>query len=277
MPNHVANILTIEGEEQAVQKCLSEIKGQGEDQYIDFNTFAPMPTELEKTQSPVKIISQEEYDAQEARIAAGDLTEMEKNFGYSRGITKEMSNRFKEEFGADNWYDWHLANWGTKWNAYDQYSADGSEVISFNTAWSTPEDAMIALSSKYPELTFHIQYADEDFGHNVGEYTVQDGEIIEDNIPEGGSLDAYRMAMEIRDDQNYYLTEYLINDGEEGDGFTEKMIELAHEEKYLEEDYPLFVLVQLKELALRDEQYERVEAIDKLIESKPAEVDEDEE
>jgi len=277
MPNHVANILTIEGEEQAVQKCLSEIKGQGEDQYIDFNTFAPMPKELEKTQSPVKIISQKEYDAQEARIAAGDLTEMEKNFGFSRGITQEMSNRFKEEFGADNWYDWHLANWGTKWNAYDQYSDEGSEVISFNTAWSNPEDAMIALSSKYPELTFHIQYADEDFGHNVGEYTVKDGEIIEDNIPEGGSLDAYRMAMEIRDDQNYYLTEYLINDGEEGDGFTEKMIELAHEEKYLEEDYPLFVLVQLKELALRDEQYERVEAIDKLIESKPAEVDEDEE
>jgi hypothetical protein len=277
MPNHVANILTIEGEEQAVQKCLSEIKGQGEDQYIDFNTFAPMPKELEKTQSPVKIISQEEYDAQEARIAAGDLTEMEKNFGYSRGITKEMSNRFKEEFGADNWYDWHLANWGTKWNAYDQYSDEGSEVISFNTAWSNPEDAMIALSSKYPELTFHIQYADEDFGHNVGEYTVQDGEIIEDNIPEGGSLDAYRMAMEIRDDQNYYLTEYLINDGEEGDGFTEKMVKLAHEEKYLEDEYPLFVLVQLKELALRDEQYERVEAIDKLIESKPAEVDEDEE
>ena len=277
MPNHVANILTIEGDEQAVQKCLAEIKGQGEDQYIDFNTFAPMPKELENTQSPVKIISQGEYDAQEARIAAGDLTEMEKNFGFSRGITKEMSNRFKEEFGADNWYDWHLANWGTKWNAYDQYSADGSEVISFNTAWSTPEDAMIALSSKYPELTFHIQYADEDFGHNVGEYTVQDGEIIEDNIPEGGSLDAYRMAMEIRDDQNYYLTEYLINDGEEGDGFTEKMVELAHEEKYLEDEYPLFVLVQLKELALRDEQYERVEAIDKLIESKPAEVDEDEE
>jgi hypothetical protein len=277
MPNHVANILTIEGEEQAVQKCLSEIKGQGEDQYIDFNTFAPMPKELEKTQSPVKIISQKEYDAQEARIAAGDLTEMEKNFGFSRGITQEMSNRFKQEFGADNWYDWHLANWGTKWNAYDQYSDEGSEVISFNTAWSTPEDAMIALSSKYPELTFHIQYADEDFGHNVGEYTVKDGEIIEDNIPEGGSLDAYRMAMEIRDDQNYYLTEYLINDGEEGDGFTEKMVELAHEEKYLEEDYPLFVLVQLKELALRDEQYERVEAIDKLIESKPAEVDEDEE
>lgn len=277
MPNHVTNILTIEGEQELVQKCLSEIKGQDEDQYIDFNTFVPMPKELDNTQSPVNIISQKEYDAQEARIASGDLTEIEKKWGFSRGITQEMSNRFKKEFGADNWYNWHIANWGTKWNAYDQISDEGSNVITFSTAWSTPENAMVALSSKYPELTFHIRYADEDFGHNVGEYTVQDGETIEDNVPDGGSLDAYRMAMEIRDDQDYYLTEYLINDAEEGEDFTDSLIELAHEYKYLEEDYPLFVLEQLKELALRDEQYERVEEINKIIQGKPAEVDGNEE
>jgi hypothetical protein len=71
--------------------------------------------------------------------------------------------------------------------------------------------------------------------------------------------------------------EYLINDAEEGDNFTERMIELAHEQTYLEEDYPLFVLEKLKELAIRDEQYERVEAIDKIIQEKPAEVDGNEE
>lgn len=277
MPNHVTNILTIEGEKELVQKCLSEIKGEGEDQHIDFNTFAPMPKELENTQSPVKIISQEEYDAQEARIAAGDLTEIEKQWGFSRGITQEMSDRFKEEFGADNWYDWRIANWSTKWNAYDQIHDEGTNVVTFSTAWSTPEDAMIALSAKYPELTFVINFADEDFGHNVGKYTVQDGEVIDDFMPQGGSLDAYRMAMEIRGDEDYYLVEHLINDAEEGDNFTERMIELAHEQKYLEEDYPLFVLEKLKELAIRDEQYERVEAIDKIIQEKPAEVDEDEE
>ena len=65
MPNHITNILTITGDEQEVQKCLAEIKGQEEDQFIDFNTFAPMPKELENTQSPVKIISQKEYDEQE--------------------------------------------------------------------------------------------------------------------------------------------------------------------------------------------------------------------
>lgn len=277
MPNHVTNILTIEGEQELVQKCLSEIKGQNEDQYIDFNNFAPMPKELENTQSPVKIISQKKYDAQEARITAGELTEIEKNWGFSRGITKKMSKRFKKEFGADNWYDWHLANWGTKWNAYDQISDEGSNVITFSTAWSTPFDAIQTLSAKYPTLSFNVRYADEDFGQNVGEYTLEDGEETYEDVPDGGSLDAYRMAMEIRDEHYLNLVEYLINDAEEGDNFTERMIELAHEQTYLEEDYPLFVLEKLKELAIRDEQYERVEAIDKIIQEKPAEVDGNEE
>jgi hypothetical protein len=277
MPNHITNILTITGDEQEVQKCLAEIKGQNEDQFIDFNTFAPMPKELENTQAPAKIISQEEYDKQEARIANSDLTDIEKQFGFSRGITKEMSKRFKEEFGADNWYDWHLQNWGTKWNAYDQISEEGDNVITFDTAWSTPFDAIQTLSTKYPTLSFNVRYADEDFGHNVGEYTLEDGEETYENVPDGGSVDALRMAMDIKGDEDYYLTEYLSTDGEEGDNFTNSLIQLAHEKEYLEEGYPVFVLEKLKELALADEQFERVAEIEKHIESKPAEVDEDEE
>lgn len=277
MPNHITNILTISGDEQEVQKCLAEIKGQNEDQFIDFNTFAPMPKELENTQSPVKIISQKEYDEQEARIANGDLTDIEKQWGFSRGITKEMSKRFQEEFGADNWYDWRIHNWGTKWNAYDQISEEGENVITFDTAWSTPAYAMQKLAEKYPQLTFNVRYADEDFGHNVGEYTFEDGEETYENVPDGGSVDALRMAMDIKGDDEYYLTDYLSNDADEGEKFTNSLIQLAHEKEFLEEGYPLFVLEKLKELALADEQFERVAEIDKLIESKPAEVDEDEE
>ena len=277
MPNHITNILTITGDEQEVQKCLAEIKGQGEDQFIDFNTFAPMPKELENTQSPVKIISQEEYDKQEARIANNDLTDIEKQWGFSRGITKEMSKRFIEEFGADNWYNWHLANWGTKWNAYDQISEEGDNVITFDTAWSTPFDAIQTLSAKYPTLSFNVRYADEDFGHNVGEYTFEDGDTTYEDTPDGGSVDALRMAMDIKGNEDYYLTDYLSNDADEGENFTNSLIQLAHEKEFLEEGYPVFVLEKLKELALADEQFERVAEIEKHIESKPAEVDEDEE
>jgi hypothetical protein len=275
MPNWVRNNVTFSGNEEVIERMMNEIKGEREEQYIDFNKIAPIPSELVGTQSPTRIISQEEYDKQEERIAKDDLTEGERNWGVSRGITQEMANDFKQRFGHTDWYGWQNANWGTKWNATD--SIEFGDGIEFNTAWSTPFELLLKLSLKYPEVTINVRYADEDFGHNVGEYTVQDGETIEDNVPDGGSLDAYRMAMEIRGDEDYYLVEHLINDAEEGDNFTERMIELAHEQKYLEEDYPLFVLEKLKELAIRDEQYERVDEIEKIIQEKPAEVDEDEE
>jgi uncharacterized protein (UPF0248 family) len=43
---------------------------------------------------------------------------------------------------------------------------------------------------------------------------------------------------------------------------------LAHEQQYLVDDYAVVVLNRLKELALADEQYERVAEIDKLLKVK---------
>ena len=268
MPNHVINRLNIVGKEQEVSKCLSEIKGTQENQFIDFNAFAPIPKELVGTTSPTKILSQKDYDEQEARITNGELTENEKSWGFSRGITQKMSNKFQKEFGYDNWYDWQCANWGTKWNAYDQYS-NGDNFIEFNTAWSTPYHVITKLSIKYPTLVFKVEFADEDFGHNVGEYTMKNGECIGENIPEGGSPEALRMAIEIRGDEEYYLVDYLCENVEdELDKFTDSLVVLAHEEQMLVDDYPLIVLNRLKELALDDEQYERIVEIDNMLKAK---------
>jgi hypothetical protein len=49
-----------------------------------------------------------------------------------------------------NWYDWNIANWGTKWNAYDVNMVDPWEEdqplhYNFTTAWSPPEPVMLLL------------------------------------------------------------------------------------------------------------------------------------
>lgn len=106
MPNHITNRLTIIGTEEQVKQVREAIKGEGEDQFIDFNKVAPMPKELEGTVAPMTIISQEEYDEQERKIANNDLTENEKQWGLSRKLTKELSEEYIAKFGADNWYTW---------------------------------------------------------------------------------------------------------------------------------------------------------------------------
>lgn len=267
MPNHITNRITIIGTPEQVAQVREAIKGK--DRFIDFNKIAPIPKELEGTVSPMRIISQEEYDEQEERIAKDELTENEKNWGISRGLTLELADEYKNKFGHCDWYGWQTSNWGTKWNAYDQHE-NGDDCIEFNTAWNTPLTIMVKLSQMFPEVTFKVEYADEDFGYNVGVYELLDGEIIDQNIPNGGTQEAIEMAMDIKGDEDYYLESYLCDDVDEDDvnDFVENLIQIAHERGKLVEEYPVFVLGKLKELALESEQFERVVEIDKLLTTK---------
>ena len=203
MPNHITNRLSIIGTEEQVAQVRAEIRGEEADRFIDFHKIAPIPKELEGTVSPMRIVSQEEYDIQEKKIATNDLTENEKNWGISRSLTQALADEYKAKFGHCDWYGWQTDNWGTKWNAYDQYS-DDDNVIEFNTAWSTPYNLLVNLSKKYPQVTFEVEYADEDFGYNVGRYVLLNGEVTEENIPDGGSQEAIEMAMDIKGDDEYH-------------------------------------------------------------------------
>ncbi len=269
MPNHITNRLTIIGTDKEVAQVRKKIRGEEEDTLIDFNKITPIPEKLKDTKSPMEIISQEKYEAQEKRIADNDLTEFERKYGFWRCLTGEVAQEYKWKYGHTNWYDWTIANWGTKWNAYSQYS-DDVNVIHFDTAWNTPYRLMVNLSRMFPEITFEVEYADEDFGYNVGKYVLLNGESIEENIPDGGSKEAIEMAMDVKNEEEYYLNgDYftdVINDedGELSD-FAETLIIIAHERGKLIENYPVVVLKRLKELALADQQSERIKEIDELL------------
>jgi hypothetical protein len=109
--------------------------------------------------------------------------------------TDDLFNTFvprpKEE--EDNWYDWNLVNWGTKWDASCVHviSKDSNTIkVSFDTAWSPPiafYDVMDGLGFEVdalyyePGMNFCGQYTEgsDDF------YDIQgDSNCIKENIPE---------------------------------------------------------------------------------------------
>ena len=55
----------------------------------------------------------------------------------------------------DRWYDWQINNWGTKWEPADisVEQCDEELELTFNTAWSPPEDICRAIREKYPDVT----------------------------------------------------------------------------------------------------------------------------
>ncbi len=93
-----------------------------------------------------------------------------------------------EKYGYANWYDWRIANWGTKWNAYETFVDWDAHQIFFQTAWSAPEPVIHALHEAFPGVEFEWLYADEDCGHNIGIAVSENGGLtvneVEDCSPE---------------------------------------------------------------------------------------------
>jgi hypothetical protein len=89
------------------------------------------------------------------------------------------------DFSGNNWYDWNVTNWGTKWDVAvrdnDKYpdtelmeETENSLAYRFNTAWSPPMPAIAKLSEQYPTLVFTLSY-EEETGWG-GEYNFVNGE-----------------------------------------------------------------------------------------------------
>ena len=94
------------------------------------------------------------------------------------------------KYGHMDWYDWSIANWGTKWNAV-RTSIDGAEVC-FDTAWSDVSRLIYKLSKKYPDNTFHYSFAEEQAGYYTGEFSYTNGHEEGDYFPEY-SKEAYEL------------------------------------------------------------------------------------
>jgi hypothetical protein len=252
MPNHIANILTVKGETEKVQEVMKALLN--EDGNVTFDNFLPMPEELRGTTSPTKVVTQKEYD--EAVKKREEQTKKGSSFLPSLPITEEMQNELLGKYGVDNWYDWALENWGTKWGAYDGYKISDDSVF-FNTAWSTPFSAMETLSSQFPEVEITVKFADEDFGYNVGEYGITNGVMFHQDVPEGGSVDAIRMAIEIQGGE-YHLGDMIYDLHEEDidDKYYNTFLQIILEKEMVDEDYPSFVNEYLLQQAVGNEQFE---------------------
>jgi hypothetical protein len=194
MPNHVTTIIEInDGNQEAINSMINKV--DGEDKF-DFNRIIPIPEEVK-----IEASTTGEWGL---RYLNGETSILDNFDKKDREEAIELGKKYKaniEKYGHAEWYEWSVHNWGTKWNAYDLYM-DDCQVI-FSTAWSHPMPIMVALSKKFPDAVFHVIYADENTGYNVGDYTLRDG-VVEDRTPEEGSVDAYEIAFEINGGSEMY-------------------------------------------------------------------------
>ena len=100
----------------------------------------------------------------------------------------------------DNWYDWCVNNWGTKWEAHSPFVGDDTEedtiTFSFDTAWAPPVAAFRHWAERDGRVTYRLTYMETGMGF-VG-WDSYDGEYFdEDYVEQGDDEDRYwEMAAE---------------------------------------------------------------------------------
>ena len=141
MPNWCDNQVTITGPSSVIdkiEKIVNEESNNAENGLLQF--FHPMPKALLETEAGPTAKTKAEKDERKAR---------------------------KLEFGAENWYDWRVNNWGTKWEVNEFYGVDkqadaliGHSTISFafSSAWSPPINAYEKFLENNPDCFIRAYY-----------------------------------------------------------------------------------------------------------------------
>lgn len=124
MPNWTTNKITVKHDDKAKIDLIANIDPN--DTGI-LQTLIPCPEEL----------------------CDDDLT------SWSRGPEQDARDKKKAEmvkkYGYESWYDWRVANWGTKWDLCDPTITrvdDNTVMINCQTAWSPPDVALSTLVSE---------------------------------------------------------------------------------------------------------------------------------
>jgi hypothetical protein len=171
MPNHVTTIMRVKSRTKEVFDFIKSPDTKPEDERleIDFDTLIPMPPELHITSDGFVMQIRNQFMNPSLRDVLKDLKKA--NEETVDNFCRAIKNNWK--YGAPDWYEWAIENWGTKWNAYS-IEVRSEDTIKFETAWSHPTKVIHALSKKFPDVEFELQYADEDIGANLGHYTIKD-------------------------------------------------------------------------------------------------------
>ena len=126
MPNWCMNTVKVFGEDKDIEEFKEFVKDK--DLPFSFQKIEPMPEELKNTRSP--------------RLGERDKV-------------------LTDKYGADNWYDWSIINWGVKWDNSDvQFDQEDSGSIRYNfdTPWGPPEGIYNILNDKFPDLSISWFY-----------------------------------------------------------------------------------------------------------------------
>ena len=162
MPNHCSNRVSFYSDNESdIQKLHSIfLKGLENDDEVDTGTvFGHFIPEPDWSTIPLHENDVKEYSFSNPRGEVGECPKMiiDKDRPFRSGLRFESTDVMD-----DRWYNWRVQNWGTKWDCYT-LEIDDSDLphgfeVTFETAWSPPEEVCYAIREQYPNVSISWFY-----------------------------------------------------------------------------------------------------------------------
>lgn len=201
MPNWCYNSMSVHGEhaelERLTKAITRKVKDYNDDEVdgYDLSILFPVPDELRIDDVWCSSDNDPEY-----------LALVEK---YEANIAK---------YGYKTWYDWSIANWGTKWSPniqeweINEWQDESTINAYYETAWSPCDGLIREISKQFPSLLFSVT-SDEEGGSFACCVAIKNGEIVaeygyelpnDENLPEELRQRRIKIdeAMELGDDSD---------------------------------------------------------------------------
>lgn len=203
MPNWADSKVEITGDKETLDKVVAQLSKPYKNVYGDvmegefllWNIVAPTDIDayLEKEKKAFDEIAHNNPD-----LASPPLTPEEMQENLNKLSADFQSGAFAAEVINDiatknDWYNWNVRNWGTKWEISEDQSylekpvtqtplGDYSVVYRISTAWSPPMEALDKLAEQYPTITIALDSIDEGDCFAIGAYWSDGERTYEENL-----------------------------------------------------------------------------------------------
>lgn len=175
MPNYVTNHVVFQSSADArrARKYMETEKCA-----FDFNRLVPMPESLMVKEGAVSDVALWWFTSERgtcleveppSKHTVRRVVDYVERGQYTSDSLYELGRVYHDniaKYGHRSWYWWCCDNWGTKWNACNVTWSDFE--VYFDTAWADVRNLVELLANRL-DMCVYYEYADEDFGSNLGE------------------------------------------------------------------------------------------------------------
>jgi hypothetical protein len=130
MPNWCDNTVLIKGEPLDILALMNKVSEDNNP--FSLNKIKPLPDGLRNTKAPAK-----------------------------HNESQQKVDFNTKNYGAADWYEWCVSNWGTKWNTSETLVvkvSDDCVNYTFQTAWAPPIPVYEELSKLFPNTNIFANF-----------------------------------------------------------------------------------------------------------------------